>query len=517
VAAYTFLKQHATLFGAGSPNVDFQVLSTRATSSWTHVRFQQTYAGIPVFVAQAVVKLSPTGGIKCVSSVILTDTSDLDAGTIPILPQYTAAQAEAKARAELAPAGIEVKATPPSLAIFAPSVIANPGKVRLVWRMWLWSPDGAFPGYDAFIDALDGSLVAAYPLAWDVLQRTIRDHYNCYLHPGTVVLSEGDPICTTPPCPQADDAYRFLGHAYDFFWSRYLFDSVDDNGLPLDAGIRFCLLLQSCPWANAAWFPATLTFRFGDGFAVDDVVGHEYTHGVTQAALGSLPAGEAGAISESLSDIFGEFIDQTNSYGDDSAGVKWLVGEELDGGALRSMKHPPDSRVPGPDRLGSDNWYTGTDNSKFIHVNCGVGNKLAFLLTDGQEFNGKTIRGLGIEPTVDLFFNALWQLTSSSAYTQLYDSLMQSASDLAWSPSDRDNLYQACLAVEIAAGAYVDGTYSGTELGTPREPFSTIGSAVNAVSSGDTVIIRGGTYDEAPLTINKAMTIEVVAGSVVIQ
>ena len=52
---------------------------------------------------------------------------------------------------------------------------------------------------------------------------------------------------------------------------------------------------------------------FGEGFAAaDDVVGHELTHGVTESESALFYYMQSGAINESFSDVWGEFIDQWN-------------------------------------------------------------------------------------------------------------------------------------------------------------------------------------------------------------
>ena len=47
---------------------------------------------------------------------------------------------------------------------------------------------------------------------------------------------------------------------------------------------------------------------------------------------------QSGAINESLSDVFGEFIDQTNGAATTRPACKWLLGEDVAGlGAIRNM------------------------------------------------------------------------------------------------------------------------------------------------------------------------------------
>ena len=136
---------------------------------------------------------------------------------------------------------------------------------------------------------------------------------------------------------------------------------------------------------------------------------------------------------------WGEFIDLTNGAGTDTPEVRWLMGEDL-GRTIRNMKDPTASSHP--DRLGSphfippvgdpdeDNDYGG------VHTNCGVGNKLIYLLTDGDTFNGQTVSGLGINLVAGLYYEVQCNLLPSGAdYYDLYQALRQSAINLGRSKS----------------------------------------------------------------------------------
>src|SRR6476620_5352850 len=128
---------------------------------------------------------------------------------------------------------------------------------------------------------------------------------------------------------------------------------------------------------------------YGDGFPVDDVVGHELTHGVTDFESSLFYFAQSGAINESLSDVFGEFIDLSNTAGggNDSAAARWKIGEDI--GAFRDMKNPP--AFGDPDMMQSANYFSGPGDNAGVHTNSGVNNKAAFLMTDGGTFNGKTV------------------------------------------------------------------------------------------------------------------------------
>ena len=57
-----------------------------------------------------------------------------------------------------------------------------------------------------------------------------------------------------------------------------------------------------------------------------------------------------------------------------------------------------------------------------VHINSGVSNKAAYLMTDGGSFNGKTVIGLGITKTAKIYYEAQTHLfTSASDYQDLYN------------------------------------------------------------------------------------------------
>ena len=231
----------------------------------------------------------------------------------------------------------------------------------------------------------------------------------------------------------------------------------------------------------------------------------------------------SGAINESFSDIWGEFIDLGNGAGTDTAGVRWDIGEDLPNGRLRSMSNPPDEGDP--DRLGSPLYYNGTADDGGVHRNSGVNNKLAFLLTDGQSFNGQTVYGLGIARVADLYYEVqTGLLTAGADWQDLYQALRQAAVNLGWNTDDRNNLYRACVAVEIATGGrniYVDGTtaclwQTGAQAcGVVTGPYHTVPTGQAGAAPGDNLYIHGGSYNQ-PLTLNKILTIRSYSGSAVI-
>ena len=120
--------------------------------------------------------------------------------------------------------------------------------------------------------------------------------------------------------------------------------------MQLVSTIDFCPdRTSNCPYENAFWDGAQMVY--GDGFATaDDVVGHELTHGVTEFSSHLFYYQQSGAINESMSDVFGEYIDLVNGAGTDTPAVRWLMGEDIPGfGAIRDMENPP--AFGDPDRM----------------------------------------------------------------------------------------------------------------------------------------------------------------------
>jgi len=182
------------------------------------------------------------------------------------------------------------------------------------------------------------------------------------------------------------EAYEGLGRTLDFYWSNYERNSIDDEGMPLDATVHY-----GEAYNNAFWDGRRMVFGDGDGdlfnrFTVSiDVIGHELTHGVTEDEAGLIYAYQSGALNESMSDVFGSLIKQSDPRNLTTADkADWLIGEGLlasgvRGKALRSMKDPGsayDDPVLGKDpqpKTMSGYVNTVRDNGG-VHINSGIPN-----------------------------------------------------------------------------------------------------------------------------------------------
>jgi Zn-dependent metalloprotease len=216
--------------------------------------------------------------------------------------------------------------------------------------------------------------------------RSIYDARNKRQLPGTLVRREG----AGPTGDVAvDEAYDYMGDTFDFYWEVYGRDSVDNEGLPLIGTVHY-----DEDYDNAFWNGEQMVYGDGDGelfnrFTIAvDVIGHELTHGVTENEAGLIYWGQAGAVNESVSDVFGSLVKQAvNQQTADAA--DWLIGEglftdQVQGVALRSMADPGtayDDPVLGKDpQPGNMNDYVRTisDNGG-VHINSGIPNHAFYL------------------------------------------------------------------------------------------------------------------------------------------
>ena len=428
-----YLEQHAADLGLDGPSALAVLGSTPGAKGAVSVRYGQTLKGIEVLGGQFAVRFDGERNITSLNGEAVPGGDAFDA-----TPGIDAAAAQRAAIAHVAKSekarAATLRASTATLKVFDSRILGGPGQDRatLVYATIVSSTRNAERKRLVLVDAHRGHEVATIDETHEAKNRSVCDGQNNpagLQYPCTApVLVEGGSIPGSPA--DVAPAYNFSGATYDFFFTRFGRDSLDGAGFPLKSTVRYCDPNSPCPYGNAFWDGAQMTY--GDTFAsADDVVGHELAHGLTEFTSGLFYYFQSGAINESLSDVFGEFIDLVTASPDDTAGDRWQIGESLPVGAIRDMEDP--TLYSNPDRMGSP-YYTldeGEGDSGGVHSNSGVNNKAAFLITDGGSFNGQTVTALGLERAARLYYVVETQfLTSASDYADLGTALGQACDDL---------------------------------------------------------------------------------------
>ncbi|PFA68448.1 bacillolysin [Bacillus sp. AFS015802] len=226
----------------------------------------------------------------------------------------------------------------------------------------------------------------------------------------------------------AVDAHYYAGTTYDYYKNTHNRNSYDGNGAALKSTVHY-----GRNYNNAFWNGQQMVYGDGDGSTFIslsgglDVIAHELTHAVTDTTADLIYQNESGAINESMSDIFGTLVEYDANNNPD-----WEIGEDIytptkSGDALRSMSDP--AKYGDPDHYSVR--YTGTQDNGGVHINSGIGNKAAYLLSQGGTHYGVKVTGIGTDKTGKIYYRALTQyLTPSSNFSQLRSAAVQAATDL---------------------------------------------------------------------------------------
>jgi Zn-dependent metalloprotease len=449
VTARGVVRTYAAAFGLKDDAALRTTSTTRTPGGHDVVRFQQTVGGLPVLGGDLITTVRPDGGTLSVNSTV---------STAPVLatePRVTANRAAATARTETAKteklrAG-SLKVATPELVMFDPAAFGASLRagLRPVWRAKVTgeSPRGPVAA-DVLVDARSGAVTLYADALHAARNRQVCNHNAVAADSepgfaGDLCPSEqplGQPVpggtvqrteTSTPAVDEHADvtnAFDFSGRTYDFYKTLFNRDSVDGLGKQLRSSVRYCPMGSfsgnNC-YGNAFWDGEQMVY--GPGFAsADDVVGHELAHGVIQHTANLFYWYQAGAINESMADVFGELVDRFDNA--EGAEPQWLIGEDLPIGAIRSMADPELYQNP---KSMTSTMYQGatgsptTNDNGGVHVNSGVGNYAAYLIASGLGGDAAAL-----SKTAHLYYATLTNLSSGADYADLARTLQSSCATL---------------------------------------------------------------------------------------
>ncbi len=495
----------------------------QAPSGDTVVRLQQTVDDLPVLGGQVVVSVDGDGGTSSILSTTTSVTRTSAARVGRAEAAATAVSVTAGAQ-HLAPSSLH--ATGGTLALFDPATFGASGRTGARTVRQFEVGNGTNVREQVLVDAVSGKVVLHVDNVQTALNRKVCDQQDA---------RKAEANCTTAPAradapgPTAstgnqdvDSAFDLSGEVSDFYQQIGSFDLTDMIGFgsgakTLGSTVNFCEPKSAgteCPYQNAFWNGSQMFY--GKGYAgADDVVGHEMTHGVISNKSDLFYFFQSGAINESLADTMGEIIDHRYDLNHRDTANSWTIGEDLPGGAIRSMASP--GAFGQPDSMTSSRYVadiTLSDNGG-VHTNSGVGNKTAYLIMHGGSLNGVNVTGIdggdpGLTKSAKLYLDVIEKLTSGSDYADLGRQLTQSctslleAGDSGFTSGDCANVALAVKATALAKQPTVANASTPTDapVGCPSGQSSRVLFDDETASDPATEFTAGDLWTRAPGTVN---------------
>ena len=231
--------------------------------------------------------------------------------------------------------------------------------------------------------------------------------------------------------PTAVSAHYNAGIAYDYYLNTFKRSSINGRGGTILSMINVNDPDDGKGMDNAYWNGGFIFYGNGRvGFKPLagglDVAGHEMTHGVIERTANLNYESQAGAINESMADVFGVMIDRDN----------WTVGETViqkqayPSGAMRSFANPNQNgkgngRGYQPKTIAQyENLPADEDNDNGgVHINSGIPNYAFYLFA--------TNASVGKDKAEKVYYRALTTyLVRTSQFLDLRLAVIKAAGDL---------------------------------------------------------------------------------------
>ncbi|WP_291270566.1 immunoglobulin domain-containing protein [Geothrix sp.] len=340
----------------------------------------------------------------------------------------------------------------------------------------------------------------------------------------------GTPTNSTNGQTAAVDAHFGTQVTWDFYQQVLGRNGIDGKGTPTRARVHF-----GSQYDNAFWWNECFCLTFGDGdkfltLTALDVVGHEFSHGVTSTTANLVYMGESGSLNEATSDILGTMVEfYARGAGGagavlPDAGGNWTIGEQMKTPAFdRPLRY---MYKPSLDGMSPDAWSTSLLNLD-VHYGSGPMNRCFYFLSQGAASNSAStafssylpagMTGIGNDRATRIWYRALaTYLTSSSNYLHARMAALRSAIDLYGAGSAEYQAVRnafAAINVGYASGLgddltppMVSGSVSGSTgmiaLGVHAQDNTGVGSLIFYVDQQRIETTNGGGQTDVTLNLS---------------
>ncbi|MFJ3304493.1 M4 family metallopeptidase [Streptomyces sp. NPDC086549] len=427
-----------------------------------HVRYERTYAGLPVLGGDLVTHTAKSGALKGVTratkariSVASTDAtvSAASAGKSALKAADSARATASTARkvvwaADAKPVlayetvvkGLRHDGTPSEL-----HVITDAGTGK---KLYSYEAVDTGTGTSEYSGSVPLGTTASASGGFDLIDGGRGGHKTYDLNGGTNGTGTlfhdaddawGDGTPANRQTAAVDTAYG-AAVTWDFYKSAF-----NRNGIAGDGRAAYSRVHYGNAYVNAFWSDSCFCMTYGDGqgnvkpLTSLDVAGHEMSHGLTASTAGLKYSRESGGLNEATSDIFGTSVEFFAGNASDPG--DYLIGEKIDingnGTPLRYMDKPSKDG-------GSADYWSRSVGRLDVHYSSGVANHFFYLLSEGSgaktingvsynspTYDGSTVTGIGRTKAYQIWYKALTTyFTSSTDYAGARAATLKAAGDL---------------------------------------------------------------------------------------
>ncbi len=405
--AKNFIAAHADLFGLVKEWGDPHVQRVSAIEDGLEfVNFGQSYRGIPVHGGGIVVALHG-GDVLFTVGRIVPWSARLD-----VEPKVTQDEAETIARKAIrAPEAMVIGQTQLQVFDLGSLKADDSPEPTLAWRVSL----AAEIPKRVYVDAIAGVVILTSDLAYESGGDFHGFDYDLYdaENEATAASSSCFELASNPHAAsengfdngyqtnnEAQVAHKSVRETYRYYHERMNRHSYDNDSAYFEVYFD-----STAP--NAQWTPWPCNlFEMRNGFADQEVITHELTHGVIRDESDLTYSMQSGALNEHYADVMAVILDRLL----DQAAAKrpdWTLAENRTSGAgaIRNMNGSQRNHYS---LLDLTQGCGGTFDNGGVHCNSGIGNQASFLMVEGGTVLGNfTAGGLSLLKLMRLNYAAL--------------------------------------------------------------------------------------------------------------